>query len=111
MGGLILLAPSSHAIPSSSPRAGLWIGEKKIWFSNCLLPCPTLKPQDVEGKLLPIFFFMMQRAKDACVFVRYYFPCAWVCTCEHSICELTGVFPGMHGSLVSMHLMFFRVEG
>lgn len=49
------------------------MGKKKIWFSNRLLPHPTLKPQDVEGKYVAVFFFMMQKAKDACVFIRSYF--------------------------------------
>lgn len=39
------------------------------------------------------------------------FLCAWVCTCAHSVYEVTGMFLDMHGSLVSMHLMFFRMEG
>lgn len=53
---------------------------------------------------------MMPRVKDSYAFVEYYFPvCLGVHVC--SVCEVTGVLPGMHDSLVSMHLMFFRVEG
>lgn len=49
------------------------MGKKKIWFSNSLLPHPTLKAQDVEGKSVANFF-RMQPAKEARVFVRYSFP-------------------------------------
>nr|KAF6495978.1 hypothetical protein HJG63_010257 [Rousettus aegyptiacus] len=110
-GVFILLAPSSHAIPSSTPRAGLPIGEKKIWFSKCLFPCPTLKPQNVEGKLVTFFFSCYKELKMHVCLSGIIFLCAWVCTCVHCVCKVTGVFPGMHGSLVSMHLMFFRMEG
>lgn len=51
--GLIPSIPSYPALlflPPSPELGSDGDAEEKIWFSNHLLPHPTQKPQDVEGK-------------------------------------------------------------